>query len=184
MVNHDKVRLKIISDFSLWTALSATRSGCPVKSRDLIYSILGKVDFQSLLSSQRRISKKEFDEWHKTATHQTKKLSSGKLCTGWATKIINVYLKTSVYIGGLGRPGLHRVIHPPVDNGLWNGLREKYLLNKAISPLVFYRNKIKNIITYQDYMEIIKGLELIAHEERCTLIEVDQHWKLTKLARQ
>jgi hypothetical protein len=180
MSHHDTFRTKIIHDFALWAALSATRSGCPIKSRDLIYSMLGKVNFRSLLSSQKRISKKEFDKWHKAASLQVMELSTGKMCAGWATKIINVYLKASVYIGGLGRPGFYMVIHPPVDNGLWNGLRKRYISNRVISPKVFYRNKIKDIVTYEDYMEIIGGLELVAREEKCTIIEVDHHWTLTK----
>jgi hypothetical protein len=49
-----------------------------------------------------------------------------RLTVGWATKIINVYLKTRVYIGAQGRHHLKEMIHPPIDAGLWLGLARKF----------------------------------------------------------
>jgi hypothetical protein len=59
-----------------------------------------------------------FDAWH-AQTVQTLTGAEPRLRFGWATKIINVYLKTPVYVGGQGRPGLIQTIHPPIDGGLW-----------------------------------------------------------------
>jgi hypothetical protein len=41
---------------------------------------------------------------------------------GWAVKLINVYLKTLVYLAREGRSGLIESIHPPIDNELWKGI--------------------------------------------------------------
>ena len=40
--------------------------------------------------------------------------------------MLNVYLKTSVYAGGLGRSELVTAIHPPIDGGLWVGLKKPF----------------------------------------------------------
>ena len=48
--------------------------------------------------------------------------SGPRLCVGWAAKLLNVYLKTAVYIGSLGPRELVAHLHPPIDGGLWSGL--------------------------------------------------------------
>ena len=45
-------REKIINDFSEWTAFSATRSGCPVKPRDVVYPLIRTPKYHSVLSGK------------------------------------------------------------------------------------------------------------------------------------
>lgn len=90
-----------------------------MKSGADIYGLIRQVPFEQLLDrASPPISRPEFDKWHRAATLALTD-ANPKLCVGWAAKIINVYLKTSVYVGGMGRAGLATLIHPPIDGGLW-----------------------------------------------------------------
>ncbi len=62
-----KIRLKIIKAFSEWTALSSTRSGCPVKSRKDVYPFIRVPDYDFIILKDK-ISNIEFDSWHKKNT--------------------------------------------------------------------------------------------------------------------
>jgi hypothetical protein len=45
-----RFRAQIVLDYAKWTALSATRSGAPIKSRGDVYSLLDAVTFGEVLS--------------------------------------------------------------------------------------------------------------------------------------
>jgi hypothetical protein len=106
MTASKSVREKIINDFSEWTAFSATRSGCPVKSRDAVYPLIRTPKYSSILDGNE-ILPAEFDDWHQESTLAI--CAAEPLFTvGWAAKLINIYLKTKVYLAGAGRPGLAR----------------------------------------------------------------------------
>jgi len=170
-------RDKIIHDFARWTVLSALRSKSPVKSRKEVYPLLKdpKLRLDELFDEQRGlILTKEFTRWHSNATAY---LAKPPICHGWAAKIINVYLKTSVYVGGLGRPGLAALIHPPIDGGLWAGLQQRFKGDSKLLKLTNSRTKIKDITSYEQYLTIIRGCRMAAAKEpACLLIEVDQWW--------
>jgi len=91
---------------------------------------------------------------------------------GWGAKIINVYLKTRVYLAGEGRENLVAVIHPPIDNGLLNGLKKNF----AHRPWKIER--IKSIRSYQDdYFPFVLECRSLAKEERCLPIELECYWQ-------
>lgn len=172
----DSKRDFIISTFAAWTALSALRSGSPVKSRQEVYSLVGIIPFEQILTGVDTIDENEFNEWHQKACAALCKQNS-RLCTGWAAKIINVYLKTATYIGDLGRPGLRNVIHPPVDGGLWQGIEKKFqLTDPEITELTHTVKSIKAITNYSIYARIISGCRLASKELNCSLIEIEQLW--------
>ncbi|MBI3105106.1 MAG: site-specific integrase [Candidatus Rokubacteria bacterium] len=84
--------------------------------------------------------------------------------------------KTAGYIGGMGRPGLKASLHPPIDTGLWDGLRERFRDRTAILDEVQCVRRIKEIGDYSTYRRIIKGCRLAAAELGCLLIELEQLW--------
>lgn len=100
------------------------------------------------------------------------------MCTGWATKIINVYLKTAVYVGDLGSPNLRTLIHPPIDGGLWRGIERRFSLHK---PEIIIKThtvqSIKAITNYEIYACVISGCRLAATELDCSLLEIEQLWE-------
>jgi len=172
-------RETIINTFAEWTAFSATRSGCPIKSRRDIYPLI-RVPNYNLIFAGERITQEEFDNWHQDNTlriHAT----DNRLPIGWSVKLINIYLKTRVYLAGEGRLDLITCIHPPIDNGLWAGIKNEYRNNPEIIEKTHIVSRIKAITTYDIYRKIIAGCRLIAQQRGCLLIEVEELWQGTEI---
>lgn len=168
-------RTKIILAYARWTALSALRSGAPIKSRIDVYSLLDKVRFDVVLDGRSRLASKTFDSWHEEqATELCRR--DRRVSLGWSSKLINVYLKTAAYVGDLGRPGLREAIHPPIDASLWKGIRIKFRGRDDILDKVCCVRRIKDITDYSTYRRIIDGCRDAAKSLGCSLIEVEQLW--------
>jgi len=172
-------RFEICNTFGRWIAFSGTRSGCPLKSRSDIYPLINDVNFDLILKGNEPISKQEFNDWHSMYSELIKQ-KEPRLPIGWTTKLINLYLKSMVYVGLFGRPNLVQFIHPPIDKGLWDGIAERFGNDDEIISKTHSKTKIKNIVEYDDYRLIIDGIELIANKENWLLIEVEQLWKGTE----
>jgi hypothetical protein len=175
------LRSQIIATYAEWTALSALRSGAPIKSRQDVYGVIRKVEFESLFDRQLGpIGTSDFNRWHQEATERML-VHEPRLCVGWATKIINVYLKTRAYIGAQGRHHLSEALHPPIDTGLWLGLERRF----QDRPDILYRTHcvthIRDIADYGCYQRIIEGCGLAAAALGCKLIEVEQLWAGTEI---
>ena len=170
------VRRQIILDYAKWTALSALRAGAPIKSRRDVYPLLDAVPFEDVLGRSRTMSTSAFDAWHETATAALC-ARDARLSTGWSTKLINVYLKTAAYVGGLGPKGLSEALHPPIDSGLWSGLAQRFKGRAEILDDVCCVRRIKDITDYLTYRRIIDGCRRAAQALDCSLIEVEQLWQ-------
>jgi hypothetical protein len=171
----DEKRHKIVHDFAKWTALSALRSGSPLKRAERVYDLIeNHADWPVLFDPTRAIDATEFDRWHEKAVLDfvaAEPALTGDSQVGWAGKIVNVYLKTRVYLAGEGREGLVSAIHPPIDNGLQRGLVKRF----ANRPWKIKR--IKDIRSYQgDYLPYIQDFRSLAKEDGCLLIELEFHW--------
>jgi hypothetical protein len=174
------VRKAIIATYAEWTAMSALRSGAPIKSRRDVYTALRGVDFGVLFKDALGpINRNTFDAWHADAVRAMIEREPC-LTVGWATKIINVYLKTRVYIGGHGRYHLKEMIHPPIDAGLWLGLARRFPDRPDILERTNCVNRIKDIVDYECYRRIIDGCRIAAKALKCELIEVEQLWAGTE----
>lgn len=172
-------REKIIRDFAEWAAFSSTRSGCPIKARKDVYPLIRLPSYRNIFKGGP-ISQGEFETWHKDNTMAIIE-KDYRLPIGWAAKIINIYLKTMVYVAREGREGLIACIHPPIDNGLWDGIKDKYRNEANIIDKTHIVSKIKDITTYEIYTNIIEGCNLIAQRRGCLLIEVEELWQGTML---
>jgi len=168
----EQKRTKIVHDFAKWTALSALRSGSPLKSGRQVYALIEKhADLAVLFVTARAIDEAEFDRWHEKTVLAFCKAESA-LPVGWAAKIVNVYLKARVYLAGEGRKGLVSVIHPPIDTGLQKGLKKNFPRRP------WKQMTIKSIQSYQDdYMPFIRQCRSLAEEVSCLPIEVDWYWQ-------
>ncbi len=172
-------RETIVNAFAEWTAFSATRSGCPIKSREDVYPLIRFPNY-SLIFVGEQITQEEFDRWHHDNTLRMQE-KDNRLPVGWAAKLINVYLKARVYLAGEGRPGLIECIHPPIDNGLWSGIKDAYQNYPEIIKKTCIVSRIKEITTYDIYKTIIEGCRLIAQTRGCYLIEVEELWQGTDI---
>jgi len=172
-------REKIVRDFAEWTALSAARSGRGhPKSKEEIYRLLRLPDYNTIFVGGS-ITAREFDDWHQKNTLRLNSEHEG-LPIGWAAKLLNVYLKTRVYLAGQGRPGLVEHIHPPIDDGLWRGIKEQYRSDMEILEKTRGMTPIKDITDYATYSKVIGGCRLIAQKRHILLIEVEELWKGTE----
>ncbi len=170
-------RSTVCESFARWAALSALRSGSPVKSRQDIYPLIARQHFQQLLDEDRGpIAADEFERWHRGQIHRIQE-KEGRLPVGWAAKLLNVYLKVRVYLAGEGRSGLVDLIHPRIDGGLRRGLRGRFGDCDAIISKTNAVKAIKRIDTYELYSTIIDGCRLAADALGCKLIEVEQLWR-------
>jgi len=175
------VRTAIVETYAQWTAMSALRSGAPIKSRRDVYTAVRGVAFDVLFADALGpIDRATFDAWHSEAV-QAMIQREPRLTVGWAAKIINVYLKTRVYVGSQGRQHLGELIHPPIDAGLWRGLKRKFQVGR---PDIVERTNcvstIKDIGDYECYRRIIDGCRAAAETLQCDLIEVEQLWAGTE----
>lgn len=176
-------RDRIVRRYAEWTALSALRSGAPVKSREHIYPALRKVQFGQVLNEPiGAIDAEEFEQWHRRAVHQLShdlEVCSGRtVCVGWSSKLVNIYLKTAAYVAGRGRSGLHELLHPPIDAGLWVGIRSFCSDDAGILERTHCVTRIKDIVDYDEhYSRIIAGCRAVAAQLGCALIEVDSLWR-------
>ena len=186
-------RCQILVEYAKWTALSAVRTGAPIRDKKTVYCLLDGVAFGEVLSGAEG-----FDAWHQRETEAlccraNKHLrdvarENGQEPTefpvGWSAKLVNVFLKTAVYAGGLGREGLRDVLHPPLDNGLRRGLRKHFHGRSDMLEKVDF-GAIKNITDYADsmgssrvspptYQTVIEGCRVAAENLKCSLIEVEQ----------
>jgi hypothetical protein len=170
-------RERIITTYAGWTVLSALRSGAPVKSRSRVYPLLRTVKFHRVLGSGvHPITPAEFARWHRDATVGLC-AEERSLCIGWAAKMVNVYLKTAAYVGGLGRPGLAPLLHPPIDGGLWGGLEHQFSDRPDLLAKTHVVRQIKAIRSYATYKTILEGCQEAANALGCLLIEVEQLWE-------
>lgn len=171
-------RSNILKTFAEWTSFSSTRSGSPLKSRADVYPLIRLPDYNTIFDGPV-ISEKEFGIWHR----KNSELISHNSCLpiGWSTKLINVYLKTLVYLAQEGRENLINLIHPPIDTGLWDGIKkycEKHELDHVLTQTHLV-TRIKNIQYYDTYQTIICGCKQLAEHLNCSLIEVEQLWQGT-----
>ncbi len=173
------VQERIIRQYAEWTVLSALRSGSRIKSRDDVYGALRTVDFEPLFDKALgSISAGEFNAWHERSVARLRRHEQ-RLTVGWAAKMLNVYLKTSCYIGALGRHHLSEAIHPPIDSGLWRGLRRAFPDRPDILGETHCVKSIKDIQDYPCYLRIVAGCRLAARALDCKLIEIEQLWEGT-----
>ena len=181
-------RCRIIIEYARWTARAAVNVGpCPVKAREPVYRLLEGVAFAKVIDPERvGVGAQEFNAWHEHETNALCCRAQGYLrpgCSefpaGWGAKLINVYLKTAVYVGNLGSRELRDVLHPPLDAGLRNGLRRELRRldkNHPVLEQVWFQS-ISAINPYTEYRRIIDGCEAAARELRCrSLFELEQFW--------
>ena len=137
--------------------------------------MLDRVRFGDVLLGSEPITSAQFDAWHQAAT-KSLCARDGRVVVGWGTKLINVYLKTAGYVGGMALPGLKESLHPPSDAGLWDGFGRRFRKRTAVRDDVHCVRRITDIRDYSTYRRIIKGCRMVSADLVCLLIEVEQLW--------
>jgi hypothetical protein len=172
----------ILIRYARWTAFCAVRQGPEsIRHKTPFYRLMNTVNFDFINDLDGgRISVTDFDTWHdETITDLI--LAANKcglsVLYGWAAKIINVYLKTYVYAGGAGRPGIRKHLHPPMDSFLRKGVQEE--LNKrsgAETPSLPRHRSIISIDNHDKYKELLESYRGAAAFLGCTPFELEKYW--------
>lgn len=172
-------RTTILTSYAEWTVLSALRSRAPIKNRNDVYGLIAKLMFDEVINkSHGPIQQREFDAWHRRTLNGIV-LGHSRMANqyGWAAKIVNVYLKTYCYVADGGREGIRNCLHPPIDSGLWKGVRRNFKHdNKTLADIQRVKT-IAAIDSYEKYERIVRGLKAVAEKVSCSLIEVEQFWE-------
>jgi hypothetical protein len=113
-----------------------------------------RISFESYGEPIEPINRSTFDEWHANAIQRLIEREP-RLTVGWAAKIINVYLKTRVYVGAQGRHHLKEMIHPPIAVSLWIGLARRFHDRPDILERTNCVSRIEDIVDYDLYRRII-----------------------------
>lgn len=167
--------LKIIQDFSVWTTQSALRQA-PIRSRAGVRALLKSINFSEVLDpSKGPITLQEFEAWHARSAEAISANPKLHNAYGWSSKILNIYLKTACYVGGLGRQHLVNHLHPPIDSGLWIGLARRFKGHPALIH-THHVQRINAINSMAQYTRIIDGMKQLADEDNCLLIELEKYW--------
>ena len=163
----------LVRDFARWVAQCSV-SGVADESE--IYAALDRVDFSPLFDRERgRITAAEFAEWHRTSTDLASR-ASANLNAGYAAKMVNECLKTRCYVGGYGRDGLADAIHPPIDDGLIAGLRNKLSARAELRDALARVPSMERMDSYGDYESLIRVCERAARIAGCSLMESELFW--------
>jgi len=179
----DLGRKQILKTYSEWTVLSALRRGAPISDKKTIYPLIEEINFDEILDrSKGRITHEQFEAWHKTALETAMGANSAmKGQYGWAAKIVNIYLKTYCYVGDGGREGIRDCLHPPIDSGLWKGVKRKFPNQREILKDSHAVTTISKIKTHDTYLQIIRGFREASKQLNCPLIEIEQFWEGTNV---
>ena len=173
-------RCQILVEYAKWTARAAVTSGAPIKDKHTVYRLLDGVAFAEVVFSGEEVSAERFDCWHRRETealcNAANKLKPdvAPFPVGWSAKLINVFLKTAVYAGGLGHERLRDVLHPPLDNGLKNGLMRLFTARCPDLRGEVNFGAIGAMKGYDRYRRVITGCRIAACCLGCSLIEVEQ----------
>jgi len=174
-------REQILKTYAEWTVLSALKRA-PIRSKQEVYPLIEKINFSEVLDrSKGNITLEQFESWHKkaleTAIGANPKLKGQY---GWAAKIVNIYLKTYCYVGDGGREGIRDCLHPPIDTGLWKGVKRKFSDHPNILSDSHAVTAISSIKTHSTYLKLISGFREASKKLNCSLIEIEQLWEGTK----
>jgi len=173
----NKAKTKIITDFATWTAFSAARRS-PIRSQEDLTKLINKPDYEKILRN-KKVNSSSFTRWHRTSVKKIKQAAGTGFSYGWAAKLINVYLKSRVYLGGENRLCLISYLHPPIDQYLIAGLKEEVRKMGGEEHHLDTLKKYKSIVKIDKkfYENLIAVFREISKEKNCKLIELEQFWK-------
>jgi len=183
-------RKAIIKNYSIWTAYSAARVGCPFRGKALgeeVKRIIIDSGQLEIISGKEPISSEEFSNWHEKMVlvlSAIKKAKGKKIGVGWAAKILNIFLKTYAYVGDQGRPNIRSLLHPPLDSILVKKIMDHESLklsskeNDALRKTIRKAIPISSLKSYTTYLAVIYALRRFAEMiEKKTVFELEGFWE-------
>ena len=168
--------------FSVWAAARAAqvRSGAKVKDLREALENCGIVEFLND-SASMQVDQEQFDVLHRgwcvnIIDFLTKK-GGTKATFGRAAKLVAVYLKSMVVIGGDPDCGLAQVVHPPIDSIMLQNLSRSA---EVRSP---HKQKWESVrwtqLSEEEYYQLVSEL-FVCVEPGMPLWRLEKYWTVTR----
>jgi hypothetical protein len=167
--------------FSVWAAARAAQRG--FTTVDNLRKALESSGVQEFLKTRdiESVSEIDFEELHRSwcrkiiSSLKNAGVEERKVTFGRAAKLIAIYLKSAVVLGGKHQSALGRVAHPPIDSILLAGAAKA----PAAAP---YRDKWANthwtILDEDQYYDLIRELrKFVGPDEPFWMLE--RYWTVT-----
>ena len=168
-------------------AWAASRSASSVKGYRFRVKegqkILENTGFNKITSISDLLSPENFDKWHdekcQAVIKELDKIDIDKIdprefSYGIAAKLINIYLKAVLLCGCNYNDKRMRVVHPPIDRVLLQGmLNSKNIPDKY--KVVFREHIAWSKYKREHYFEVIKAIKAIQGDEG--LWAVEEYWQ-------
>lgn len=152
-----------LHNFAVWTAARASQRN--FTSTKNIKEAIEQTQLKKLIPRNSLRNTHSFDEFHRHCCRSIiKYLKSKKIKTtyGRASKIVAIYIKTTIVIPTLGKGLLSKIAHPPIDNILLTNLNKKH-------PNLKIGNEKWTQWTEDEYFAIIKKLRTM---------KLDKFWEI------
>jgi len=164
--------------FAAWVAARGTQRGFTT-TKNLVEAIEEAKLNKIIRNKDNWVeSPEEFDSLHKELSQKImKSLNSkdvkGKITYGRVAKLIALYFKTIIVIGGYHNTKFAEILHPPIDSKLLENLSELDDYPKEL------RDKWKNIawtkLTKKEYFDLINSFREVGLDKEA-FWEIERFW--------
>ena len=154
-----------LHNYAVWTAARAVQRGWKGAKTKNIKTAIESTDLMNLASKQGNTTTSEFDNFHRLTAHRIIDSFDGlgiKASYGRASKIIAIYIKTSITLRNSGQCTISKLAHPPIDNILLTNLNFKF-------PKLGLKGIKWTQLTEEKYFYIISKLRSL---------NIDSFWKI------
>lgn len=115
-----------LHNFAVWTAARAVQRN--FTNTKNIKAAIEQTGLKELIDYKENLTIEQFDEFHRETSQKILKflLALGiSVSYGQASKIIAIYIKTSIVIRDSGLSNISKIAHPPIDNIILTRLNKK-----------------------------------------------------------
>ncbi len=164
--------------FAVWTGARAVQRGFTTVKN--IRNVIEACNLRRAITDVYRpdLNAKEYDTWHKNICKniiaEFDKIHVTNATYGRAAKIVAIYIKTTVVIGGYHLSALARVAHPPIDSILLKNISKSHTSLEGITMKPWTK------LDEEDYFDLLAKLRgvLSTHEP---LWRIEKYWTITSL---
>jgi len=157
-----------LHNYSVWTAARAAQRA--FTSTKNIKSAIELSSLRAFAESESDITEGDFELFHRKCANEIveslRPYTGNKSTYGRASKIIAIYLKTSVIIPNKGNCSRSKIIHPPID-----GILLKNLSDWLAEPI--RKTKPWTLLNEVQYWEMVSNIKSLCKSFDWTL---ETHW--------
>jgi hypothetical protein len=159
-------------NFGVWTAARAVQRGFAGAKFSTIKKAIEAAGIQSYLQDTKNLptTKNAFEKVHRKWCDSIRRSIGKDASYGRAAKIVAIYLKTTVVIPEQENRGFIRVIHPPIDSILLNGIADEKFEQHKINVKEFRRIRWTKL-DKRKYFKLIQKLRQLNDDRPFWMLE-------------